>query len=521
MRVDPKLAILTAESGLARIADDPIAAFRFSSEAQRNFARAFHSFREVYMRAGNASGKTYIGAHYFVALMRGVKKLDGVDMPLLGTPVSGLVLAQGREMAKESVIRSVMKAVGKHPHHEERAANSIVAIWVKPDNMKSDDWRDWSVMRFFVEDGQSVEGMRLDFAWADEPPKWFLWTRLRTRAKANRPFLRAITATPIDILTWRPLRDDYKGCEWPHGRAGKVEIRLTVFDNTALSKEHIRKLREDAARDIYGEAILRGEYVNAVGANPFDKAGLRRWVDRCKPGKQVEGLTPGGVQYRYETWGERQDGEGYFVVADPSAGIEDSQHEHDPSGYWVGTRSIPYRVVERYNGYLSSRDLGWLCAQRAAHYNRAMLCWEHNSGYGESFWEGSGHYSNPYVEFHGDRRHLQLSERIGWLTTATTRGTLIGALQKAILQGGIELYSLEAVESLGSVVLKRDGLRAEAKSGAHDEDMIIGGLYCHLLETVPWYAPEPEAGSVRLARDLGVRLKPQSDDEHDPFEVAW
>jgi hypothetical protein len=71
------------------------------------------------------------------------------------------------------------------------------------------------------------------------------------------------------------------------------------------------------------------------------------------------------------------------------------------------------------------------------------------------------------------------------------------------------------------VFLKRYGLRAEAKSGAHDEDMIIGGLYCHLLETVPWYAPEPEAGSVRLARDLGVRLKPQSDDEHDPFEVAW
>jgi len=516
---DPRLAVLTAESGLARITSDTIAAFRFSSVAQRRFAEAFHKFREVYLRAGNQAGKTHVAAHYFVALMRGVKQLDGVDMPLLGTPVNGLVLAQGREMAKESVIRSVLRAIGSHPHHEEKAANSIIALWVKPDTSRSDDWHDWSVMRFFVEDGQSVEGMRLDFAWADEPPKWFLWGRLRTRGKANRPYLRAITATPIDILTWRPLRDNFIGCKWPNGKDGKVEIRLSVYDNKALSQEHLKNIEEDA-KGPWKDAILTGEYVNAAGANPFDKDGLKRWLARCVPGKSVSGLTASGLPYTYETWGEREDGEGYFVVADPCAGIEDEQHEHDPGGYWVTTRSIPYTVVERYVGYLPSRDLGWLAAQRASHYNRAMLAWEHNSGYGESFWEGSGHYSNPYVEMHGDRRHLSLSERIGWLTTATTRGTLIGALQKAIVQDGITLYSLDAVESLGSVVLKRDGLRPEAKSGAHDEDMIIGGLTCHMLETIPWYPPPREKGSVQLARELGFRLAQEPDDP-DPFQTSW
>jgi hypothetical protein len=45
------------------------------------------------------------------------------------------------------------------------------------------------------------------------------------------------------------------------------------------------------------------------------------------------------------------------------------------------------------------------------------------------------------------------------------------------------------VDSLGSVELKKDGLRPEAGSGAHDEDMIILGLACHLLETLTLRSP--------------------------------
>jgi hypothetical protein len=437
---------------------------------------------------------------------------------MLGTPVSGIGIAQGREMAKASMIPALMKAIGEHPSHIESTGTAVTAVWVKPDNSRSDDWKQWSVIRLFVEDGQSVAGMRLDFAWADEPPKWEMWREVQMRGKANRLFLRAITATPIDIRTWRPLREDFRGCAWPRGKDGRVEIRLSIYDNKALSREHIKAVEADADRmGPFKEAVLRGEYVNAAGANPFDKKGLQRWGERCFPGVLVEGLTPQGNKFAYEKWKEREDGEGYFVVADPSAGIEDERHEHDPSGYVVVTRTRPYTVVERYNGYLPSRDLGWLAAQRATFYNRAMLCWEHNSGYGESFWEGSGHYTNPYVEFHGDRRKLALSQRIGWLTTSTTRGTIIGALQNAIQQDGLVVYSRDAVESLGSVVLKRDGLRPEAGAGAHDEDMIILGLACHLLETEPWHAPPREKGSVKLLRELGMRLN-TSKVELDPFD---
>jgi len=280
----------------------------------------------------------------------------------------------------------------------------------------------------------------------------------------------------------------------------------------------LRQVEEDS-QGPYQEAVLRGEYVNAVGANPFDRAGLKRWTERCTPGVITTGTCPSGQPYRFETWKEREHGEGYFVVADPSAGIEDKEHKHDPSGYVVVSRSIPYTVVERYNGYLDPTDLGWLSAQRATHWNKAMLAWEHNSGYGEAFWKGSGQYQNPYIQFQSDRRNLKLSERIGWLTTASTRGTIIGALQKAIKQDGLLLYSLEAVESLGSVVLKRDGLRPEAGAGAHDEDMIILGLACHLLETLPFWRPK-ELGSDAVLRELGLRRANRTA-EHDPFANPW
>src|SRR6185369_8970963 len=280
VKLDPSAVFLQAEAGLARFKADPIKNFRFSSSAQRRFVEAFAKFREVYLRAGNQSGKTRVAATFFVAIMRGLTSIDGAVLPLIGTPNVGVALAQGREQAKESMVSAVKLAIGDHPHHFEVAGGAIQAVWVKPDKSRSDDWHDWSCMKFFVEEGQSVAGMRLDWCWADEPPKWEMWRELRMRGKANRLFLRAITATPIDILRWRPLRDDFKGCSWPAGKDGKVEIRLSVYDNKALSREHLRQVEEDS-QGPYQEAVLRGEYVNAVGANPFDREGLKRWTARC------------------------------------------------------------------------------------------------------------------------------------------------------------------------------------------------------------------------------------------------
>jgi len=505
-------AALAAEQGLAAFAADPVKAFRFKSQAQRDFARALSRFRETALRSGNQAGKTTIGAFCFVAIARGCVELDGVQLPLLGAPNSGVVLCKGRAMAQESVIRAYLSAIGDWPHHVERNGNNTEAIWVKPNRSKSDEWRDWSRIRFFVEGGQSVAGMRLDWVHADEPPDWVMWQELRMRSKANRHFVRAITFTPIDKREWKPVRDDFKGAKWPEGREGRVELTMSVFDNEALSPEHKKSIEQDS-RGPLQKAKLYGEYIDLTGTNPFDAAGLKKWEERCVAGAKHPWMTAKGVTIEVEVWDEPQNGansEPCLVVCDPSAGIWDEAGEHDPCEMVVVGRKTR-DIKARFNGYIQANELGRLAAHYARLYGDALLVWERNSGYGEAFYLGVGNYGNVYVEHHRDARHLPLSERLGWLTTATSRGTVIGALQKAVIEDGLRLYSMEAVTSLGDVVIDRNG-RIEAGAGCHDEDMIVLGLAAHLLETMPYmdFAAERKGSDV-LREQLGLRPRPRGD----------
>jgi hypothetical protein len=514
---DPRI-VLTAEAGLASFKADPVAHFRFKSDAQRRFAGCLTKFREVYLRSGNQAGKTTVGAFCGIALARGFSDLDGVPLPLLGTPNTGVVLAKGRAMAKESVIRKYQEAIGDWPHHIERNGAAIEAIWVKPNRSKEENWRNWSCIRFFVEGGQSVAGMRLDWAHADEPPDWDMWVELRMRGKANRHFVRFITATPIDKREWRPLRDDFRGCAFPEGRDGKVELTMTVFDNEALSHEHKKAIEQDAKGPLQ-RAKLYGEYVDLAGTNPFDQEGLRRWSERAVAGRKEVWTTRSGLTVEYEVWADPTPQETYFVIADPSAGIWDEAGLHDPCEVVVvGRRSRT--IAARFNGYIPAFELGRFSRMLAERYNRAMLVWERNSGYGEAFYEGCDRYGNVYIEHHRDSLHVPLSQRLGWLTTATTRGTIIGALQRAIIEDGLFFYSREGCESLADVVVDRNG-RIEAGAGSHDEDMIVLGLACHLLETLPVsQAPVPVGktdGEAFLERN-GLRV-PTDSTFVDPFSI--
>ncbi len=50
--------------------------------------------------------------------------------------------------------------------------------------------------------------------------------------------------------------------------------------------------------------------------------------------------------------------------------------------------------------------------------------------------------------------------------------------------------------------------------------MIVLGLVCHLLETIPYYAPVKEKGSDKLMRELGAK-RMYIPEEPDPFSNPW
>ena len=113
-------------------------------------------------------------------------------------------------------------------------------------------------------------------------------------------------------------------------------------------------------------------------------------------------------------------------------------------------------------------------------------------------------YGNVYLEHHQDARRVSFYERLGWTTSATSRGTIIGALQKAVLQDGLIVLSGEATSSMRGFIMQRTG-KVEAGSGRHDEDVILLGLACHLLETMAFYKREESAGTVFERDVLGVK----------------
>ena len=478
-------AALSAESGLAEIKQDPISAFRCSSDfpGQREFLTYLRS-AEVYARTGNQAGKTTVGAVAAVALARGLTHVDGVEMPVLATPNTGALLIKSKHQGVESAVKALIEQIGDHPHHIAYSNSGLGYagyIYIKPDRSESRDHKSWSKILVLTEDGEFPVGLRLDFVWADEPPSEGVWRELRKRGRANRPFVRFITATPLKREDWEWLRKEYKGCERKI-RSRRIEVRWAIYDNKALGPEHLKSLEDDLENDPLKDAVLAGDYVDTSGMCPFDYKALQRvWLPRCKPPMRVD---DDGVEY----WLEPVRDDSYLVLLDPSSGVEGG----DRCGMWVVSRSTRVGVA-RFFGYKSAYELGVLGRKTAIRYNMAMVVPEMNGGYGEAVIIGLHGYRNLYFGTHVDKVSGQKQNRIGWFTSMTSKGTIITALQKAIKADDLIVYSQEAVESLMAVIMDEQQKLVRPPNTNH-EDMILLGLAGHITEQVPMRreaAPDP------------------------------
>lgn len=509
---------------------DPLAFWKARSWAQRALIRCWKEvpgLDEVYWHAGNSGGKTDGCSALALALLQRRTHLDGIPLPEMPVQVYGVLLVHSYKQAVLSSVKSLREKLGAWPHHEVPASDDCPSvIYVRQMDNASDDRATWSRLFIYPRDGEVPDGLRLAFAWPDEPPDEKMWRELRFRATSGQRFIRFIGATPKEKRFWRWLLEDYeKSCGKHAGteanwrgtvRNARLRIQSSIYDNKALLPSDIARAERDAADDPEGDARLYGEHVDASGSKAWAPALLARWKARCvdpevetlhiqreKDTGTGKSLVP--VACQLQVWEAPDFLDSYYLVCDPAKGIKDDAHDPDGLQVWSIRKN---KLVARVNEYLGGYGLGMAAAIIAKRYRNALVDVEMNGGYGEAVLTGLrvSEYWNMNRQQYFDRSTSQWASRLGFNNDETFRGKMVGAVDRALKTDSCIILSADVIDALIGCIKDENGkILADTKN--HDEDLILAGaaqVFIGNQSDRPEIAEEPRLDfEETLAREMG------------------
>lgn len=503
-------------AGLAIKERDPLSFWHHAARQTKAATALLREVDELYARGPNVGGKTEWQYAVGLAILQKRRTLDGVPLPQWRGKVEGISLELDYPTQRLSSQQTVLRLLGQWPHHPVRKSDGILSsVRVQPLNGSSDQ-ATWSTLTFMSQENRkSGTGIRADLVLGNEPPREAIWREIRKAAHAGRRSVRIIGATPIIRRQYEWLHKEYGEC--PRGEIRRnrrrAEVRWSLYDNTALTKDHIETLLEEYTTDPLKEARIHGDYVATEGMCPFHVPTLLAMLDACREpeivrwdiSREVDG--EGGrtrvvqrVDVQVLKYAEA--GLEYYLDIDPSKGIDSP--DHDPGGILVKIMGTGEDVA-LYEGYIGSYGLGVLAAALARQYNGAMVDFESNSGWSEGVLRGLA--DSGYGRIAKTRRYLQPGQwepRLGFETTAQTRPAKIVAIQEwvAAHQAGVPYAPCRfrrVIETLLDTILDEKG-KPVAAPGYHDEFMILQGQ--GLLKTLP-RRHDPD-----LAREVVQRRTP-------------
>ena len=181
---------------------------------------------------------------------------------------------------------------------------------------------------------------------------------------------------------------------------------------------------------------------------------------------------------RVELWREPERGKTYRITLDPSSGIAG----RDKAGMWLVCVEDRAAIGRLYD-HVPVATLGRLALRLAREYGEAELVPEMNGGWGEALLAEWGDYRRVWREKPLDNVTRRTSNRVGWWTDESSRGAIVSALQRVVLDGSLSIPSVEAIDALMAI---RIGDRDKLIRAPHQnwEDMICLGIQSHLLNTV-------------------------------------
>lgn len=447
---------MVLQASLARRRADPLSYWQTASTEQE-IATAELGKGEILFGGANKAGKTTF-AYVFVALARGLRSIDGIDLPSVPQPSSWVVASLDFTQQQLSVQPKYLRAVGTWPHKALWDRDTLRSLRVKYDGCQSDDPKDWSLITFIsAKNQQAGTGFRGNGYHCDEPPPMWLLSELRKMGDAGQLVIGIITATMLKRSQWQPLRIDYPEPTLNEGRwVGRfLRLRAPAFnpddlDDTSVGNRFLTRAdKEDMLakyrNDPTYEARILGREIDTSGANPLRAvlAELQKQHDAARDGDVTEWKVAREVPTRegkqlvtelveVESWGEPKPSSRYRIYVDTSLGLADGAH--DPGMVQVVDMTERTQVC-RYEGYLGEYGLGVLAGGLSKRWNDAEVKVATTGGYGEACLSGlravgcKNIFTTQVTSRHGaiDRTD------IGWKETADTRLEGFAALREAFV----------------------------------------------------------------------------------------
>jgi hypothetical protein len=204
---------------------------------------------------------------------------------------------------------------------------------------------------------------------------------------------------------------------------------------------------------------------------------------------------------RFRMWESPQPGAKYQIAADCALGIDGADYSCVQVYAIPDDISQPLRQVARWRGYMAPTEFARVLCAIGFLYNSGEIAPECNKI--DSVASDSAKvimYPSVYRWIREDKISNQMSQFIGWLTTAKNKNGLIGRMRDALLGWTIIIRCEEDIDEMFDFVETEDGSGIfKARAGAHD-DAVMAHLIAYYTATQlrPRWAIEPETKKEEL-----------------------
>ncbi len=323
----------------------------------------------------------------------------------------------------KGVMQEMVKAALNPSHFKEKVADRIFEVFSSVGTSKI-------VFKSCDSQTDRFSGDKVDLIAFDEEPKHSVYKEC---------FLRTVGGGRI-MFAMTPVESIERGITWTYTEFYQVAmnkdnpdidiIMAGIYDNPAISRSEIARIERGLKTEEERAVRLRGEYRTLVGTCPFPAEQLNEMDEEAKASKPkfvgdlfLEGVEPvlyenpmGNLVIHTVPASDEQ----YYIGGDVAEGIQ--------GGDYSCLQVISKKTMDQaavWHGHIDPDLFGDVAVALALLYNRALLAIEKNNQGLAVLLAIKKKYGHIYYRRVEDKKTVQMTDRIGWLTDPKTKPRMI------------------------------------------------------------------------------------------------